>query len=82
MGNWPTRISREPTAEHGREAVQITENGEYWVPSGRRIPIAVLVRRSVKGTTSHPTSGSARNLDRALQCRFRSSPGNFCYVSS
>ena len=49
-----TTISRELAAEHGREAVRITELGKYPAPSGRLVNISHLVKRSINATVSYP----------------------------
>ena len=54
MSSFKNKISREVAAEHGRQAVQITESGEYLAPSGRVVRIAQMVKRSVEGTCSYP----------------------------
>ena len=54
MSTFKTKISRELAAEYGRQAVQITESGEYRTSSGRVVRIAEMVRRSIDGTVSYP----------------------------
>jgi uncharacterized protein (TIGR02452 family) len=54
VSTFKTRISRELAAEYGRQAVQITESGEYRTSSGRVVKIAEMVRRSIDGTVSYP----------------------------
>jgi hypothetical protein len=54
VSSFKTKISRELAAEYGRQAVQITESGEYLAPLGRVVRIAQMVRRSVDGTVSYP----------------------------
>ncbi|MEN6439304.1 MAG: TIGR02452 family protein [Syntrophobacter sp.] len=54
MDSLKIRISRDLAAEHGREAVRITESGEYLAPSGKAVNISGLVERSVGGTVSYP----------------------------
>ncbi len=54
MSTLKINISRELAAEYGREAVRITEFGEYVAPSGRVVRISQIVRRSIGGTVSHP----------------------------
>ena len=54
MSSSKTKISRELAAEYGRQAVEITESGEYLAPSGRVMNISRLVRRSINGTVSYP----------------------------
>ena len=56
MSTFKTKISRELAAEYGRQAVQITESGEYLAPSGRAVNIFQLVKRSIDGTVSYPPS--------------------------
>ena len=41
-------------AEYGRQAVRITESGEYLAPSGRVVNVSQLVKRSIDGTVSYP----------------------------
>jgi len=48
------RISRELAAEYGREAVRITQSGEYRGPSGKVVNISRLVTGSVEGTVAYP----------------------------
>ncbi|MGC9963910.1 MAG: TIGR02452 family protein [Syntrophobacteraceae bacterium] len=54
MNTFNTQISRELAAEYGRQAVQITESGEYRAPSGGVVNISHLVKRSINGTVSYP----------------------------
>ena len=54
MSSFKNKISRELAAEYGRQAVQITESGEYRAPLGRVLRIAQMVRRSVDETVSYP----------------------------
>jgi len=49
-----TKITRELAAEHGRQAIQITESGEYRSSSGRVVRIVEMVRRYVDETVSYP----------------------------
>ena len=58
MQNFKTQISRELAAEHGRQAVLITESGEYPAPSGRVVNISRLVKRSINATVSYPPDGT------------------------
>ena len=48
-----TKITRELAAEHGRQAIQITETGEYRSSSGRVVRIVEMVRRYVDETVSY-----------------------------
>lgn len=57
-GSFEIKISRELAAEYGREAVRITESGEYVSASGRLVNISELVKRSVGGTVSYPPDQS------------------------
>ena len=54
MNTFKTKISRETAAGYGRQAVRITESGEYLAPSGRVVDVSQLVKRSVNGTVSYP----------------------------
>ncbi len=54
MSTFKTQISRELAAEYGRQAVRITESGEYLAPSGRVVNVSRLVKRSIDGTVSYP----------------------------
>lgn len=54
MSRFETKISRELAAEYGRQAVQITESGEYRASSGRVVRIAEMVRRAIEATVSYP----------------------------
>jgi uncharacterized protein (TIGR02452 family) len=54
MNCFKKKISRELAAEYGRQAVQITESGEYLALSGRVVRIAQVVRRAVDETVSYP----------------------------
>jgi len=54
VSTFKTKISRETAAGYGREAVRITESGEYPAPSGRVVDVSQLVKRSVDGTVSYP----------------------------
>jgi uncharacterized protein (TIGR02452 family) len=54
MGTFKTQIPRELAAEHGRQAVHITEAGEYRSSRGRVVKIAEMVRRSIDQTVSYP----------------------------
>jgi hypothetical protein len=40
MQKFKTKISRELAAEYGRQAVRITESGEYMSPSGRVVNVS------------------------------------------
>jgi hypothetical protein len=53
MSSFKTKITRELAAEYGRQAVQITESGEYVLPSSRVDRIAEMVRRSSDATVSY-----------------------------
>jgi uncharacterized protein (TIGR02452 family) len=53
-------ISRELAAEYGRQAVRITESGEYLTPSGRLVNISQLVKRSITQTVSYPPDHAFR----------------------
>jgi uncharacterized protein (TIGR02452 family) len=54
MSTFKTKISRELAAEYGRQAVRITESGEYPASSGRIVNISQWVKRSISGTLSYP----------------------------
>jgi uncharacterized protein (TIGR02452 family) len=54
VNTFKTKISRELAAEYGRQAVQITESGEYPASSGRVVNVSQLVKRSIDGTVSYP----------------------------
>ncbi|MGA2225544.1 MAG: poly(ADP-ribose) glycohydrolase domain-containing protein, partial [Syntrophobacteraceae bacterium] len=54
MNGSKIKISRELAAEYGRQAVQITESGEYLAPSGRVVNLSRLVKRSIDGRVSYP----------------------------
>jgi uncharacterized protein (TIGR02452 family) len=54
MSTFKTKIPRELATEYGRQAVQITESGEYRTSSDRVVTIAQMVRRSIDGTVSYP----------------------------
>lgn len=47
-------ITRELAAEHGREAVRITEAGEYSTPSGRVVNIVRQIEKAIRDTVSYP----------------------------
>jgi len=49
-----TQIPRELAAEYGRQAVRITEAGNYTAPSGRVVDISRFVKHSIEGTVSYP----------------------------
>jgi uncharacterized protein (TIGR02452 family) len=49
-----TGISRELAAEYGRQAVRITESGEYRTSSDGVVNVSRSVRRSIDGTVSYP----------------------------
>jgi uncharacterized protein (TIGR02452 family) len=53
MSAFKTKISRELAAKYGRQAVQITDSGEYIAPSGRPVDISRWVKRSIDGTVSY-----------------------------
>jgi uncharacterized protein (TIGR02452 family) len=48
------QLSRERAVLLGQEAVAIIKAGGYRAPSGRKVVIAPLVARAVKGTVSYP----------------------------
>jgi uncharacterized protein (TIGR02452 family) len=54
VSTFKTKISRELAADYGRQAVRITESGEYLAPSGRVVNVSQLVKRSIDGTVSYP----------------------------
>jgi uncharacterized protein (TIGR02452 family) len=54
MSTSKSRISRELAAEHGRQAVEITQSGRYHAPSGRVLDISRLVKPAIDGTVSYP----------------------------
>jgi uncharacterized protein (TIGR02452 family) len=54
VSTFKIKISRELAAEYGRQAVEITESGEYRAPSGRVVKIAEMARRSIDETVSYP----------------------------
>jgi len=68
MSRFETKISRELATEYGRQAVQITESGEYRASSGRVVRIAEMVRRAIEATVSYPPGqlfqGSAKGQHR------------------
>ncbi|HEX9146550.1 MAG TPA: TIGR02452 family protein [Candidatus Binatia bacterium] len=49
-----TFIPRHVAVQFGSEAVHIIESGQYSTPSGRKVNIADLLKRSVEGTQSYP----------------------------
>ena len=55
MQTFKHQITRELAAEYGRQAVHITESGEYTAPSGRVVNISRAVKQSIDGTVSYPS---------------------------
>lgn len=58
VSTFKTQISRETAAGYGRQAVRITESGEYLAPSRRVVNVSQLVKRSADGTVSYPPGQS------------------------
>jgi NAD(P)-dependent dehydrogenase (short-subunit alcohol dehydrogenase family) len=65
MSSFKTKISRELAAEYGRQAVQISESGEYLAHSAQVLRIAQMVRRSVDETVSYPPEQPFQKSDLA-----------------
>ena len=73
MNTFKTEISRELAAEYGRQAVRITDSGEYLAPSGRVVNISQSVKQSVDGTVSYPPDQPFQESARGNhQTRFQS----------
>lgn len=64
MPFFKTKISRELAAEYGRQAVEITDSGEYLNPSGKVVNISQLVRRAIENTMSYlPNQSFAESVN-------------------